>query len=179
MMMGRRRLSPLRPLLARCRRASGTSAPDAYNHAAVEAKWQQRWDDSGLHRASRREGREKKYVLDMFPYPSGEGLHVGHVLGYTATDVMARYWRMQGYDVLHPMGRFCCFGLDVLLREDGYDPSPSSSSSSSSPCADPATPGNTPILSSWLRAPFRVNPFSPPLPSRLGRVRAPRGAARS
>src|SRR5215468_6137275 len=82
----------------------------AYNHLEIEARWQRYWDEHGTFRATRRSGRPKRYVLDMFPYPSGVGLHVGHPEGYTATDIMARAWRMRGYDVLHPMG-WDAFGL--------------------------------------------------------------------
>ena len=84
--------------------------PAKYDHAAIEAKWQQHWEDHNTFVARRREGKEKKYVLDMFPYPSGAGLHVGHPEGYTASDIMSRYWRMRDYDVLHPMG-WDSFGL--------------------------------------------------------------------
>ncbi|MEM9691435.1 MAG: leucine--tRNA ligase [Myxococcota bacterium] len=81
-----------------------------YDHAAVEPRWQAHWEANETFVAERREGREKRYVLDMFPYPSGSGLHVGHPEGYTASDIMARYWRMCGHDVLHPMG-WDAFGL--------------------------------------------------------------------
>jgi leucyl-tRNA synthetase len=81
-----------------------------YRHLEVEAKWQKYWEENALFRAVRRPGHEKRYVLDMFPYPSGSGLHVGHPEGYTATDILARYWRMKGIDVLHPMG-WDAFGL--------------------------------------------------------------------
>jgi leucyl-tRNA synthetase len=82
----------------------------SYDHRAVEAHWQAYWQEHDTFRATRRPGRPKRYVLDMFPYPSGDGLHVGHPEGYTATDIMARYFRMRGYDVLHPMG-WDAFGL--------------------------------------------------------------------
>jgi len=81
-----------------------------YTPAEIEPKWQQRWEQEGAFVARRRPGKPKLYVLDMFPYPSGAGLHVGHPEGYTATDIIARARRMQGYDVLHPMG-WDAFGL--------------------------------------------------------------------
>ena len=81
-----------------------------YNFQEIEKKWQKYWEDNSTFVAKRRKGFSKKYVLDMFPYPSGSGLHVGHPEGYTATDIMARYWRMNDYDVLHPMG-WDSFGL--------------------------------------------------------------------
>ncbi|HSC89989.1 MAG TPA: hypothetical protein VLC09_22110, partial [Polyangiaceae bacterium] len=68
----------------------------AYEHLAVEARWQRYWAENRTFRAVRRPGRSKYYVLDMFPYPSGSGLHVGHPEGYTATDIVARHKRMQG-----------------------------------------------------------------------------------
>ncbi len=80
-----------------------------YNHNDIEKKWQKIWEETKLYRT--KEGGDKKfYILDMFPYPSGEGLHVGHPKGYIATDVYSRLKKMQGYDVLHPMG-FDAFGL--------------------------------------------------------------------
>jgi leucyl-tRNA synthetase len=81
-----------------------------YQPGAIEPKWQSYWAKHATFRAERHAGRRKLYVLDMFPYPSGSGLHVGHPEGYTATDIVSRYWRMRGVDVLHPMG-WDAFGL--------------------------------------------------------------------
>jgi len=76
----------------------------AYEHRTVEPRWQARWREAGLHRTPTDPAKPKFYALDMFPYPSGSGLHVGHCEGYTATDVITRWKRMQGFRVLHPMG---------------------------------------------------------------------------
>jgi leucyl-tRNA synthetase len=81
-----------------------------YDPAAIEPLWQSFWDEHQTFRAERHPGRRKLYLLDMFPYPSGAGLHVGHPEGYTATDIVSRYQRMRGVDVLHPMG-WDAFGL--------------------------------------------------------------------
>jgi len=81
-----------------------------YPFAEVEPKWQRWWEEQGIYRTQERPGVPKFYVLDMFPYPSAAGLHIGHPEGYTATDIIARYKRMRGYNVLHPMG-FDAFGL--------------------------------------------------------------------
>ncbi|RYZ67653.1 MAG: leucine--tRNA ligase, partial [Proteobacteria bacterium] len=86
------------------------AAQDLYDPKTIEPKWQRYWLENHTFRAERRPGREKLYVLDMFPYPSGAGLHVGHPEGYTATDIVARHARMLGKDVLHPMG-WDAFGL--------------------------------------------------------------------
>jgi leucyl-tRNA synthetase len=81
-----------------------------YDPAEIEPQWQRHWESHETFRAERHAGKKKLYVLDMFPYPSGTGLHVGHPEGYTATDIVARYQRMRGMDVLHPMG-WDAFGL--------------------------------------------------------------------
>ena len=81
-----------------------------YPFAEIEPKWQQRWEAEKAFRAVDGDPRPKAYVLDMFPYPSGAGLHVGHPEGYTATDIVARFRRMRGENVLHPMG-WDAFGL--------------------------------------------------------------------
>ena len=74
----------------------------SYDPKKIEKKWQKKWQTSKLYKTPEGGKKPKCYVLDMFPYPSGEGLHAGHVKGYTATDIYARYKRMNGYNVLHP-----------------------------------------------------------------------------
>lgn len=81
-----------------------------YNHREIESRWQERWREEGTYRAEIDAARPKYYVLDMFPYPSGAGLHVGHPLGYIASDIYSRYKRLQGFNVLHPMG-YDAYGL--------------------------------------------------------------------
>ncbi|RPF57672.1 leucine--tRNA ligase [Abyssicoccus albus] len=95
----------------------------AYNHQSVESKWQKYWEINKTFKTNERKNDKKFYALDMFPYPSGAGLHVGHPEGYTATDIISRVKRMQGYDVLHPMG-FDAFGLpaEQYALDTGNDP---------------------------------------------------------
>ena len=81
-----------------------------YNFRDIEKKWQKRWVESGIYRVVEDENKKKFYVLNMFPYPSGAGLHVGHPLGYIASDIYARYKRLKGYNVLNPMG-YDAYGL--------------------------------------------------------------------
>ncbi|MBD5283194.1 MAG: leucine--tRNA ligase [Bacteroides sp.] len=81
-----------------------------YNHKEIEQRWQNYWRDNDVYKVSEDSSRKKFYVLDMFPYPSGAGLHVGHPLGYIASDIYSRYKRQQGFNVLHPMG-YDAYGL--------------------------------------------------------------------
>lgn len=81
-----------------------------YNFREIEKKWQQQWIADGVYRVNENEAKPKYYVLDMFPYPSGAGLHVGHPLGYIASDIYSRFKRLQGFNVLHPMG-YDAYGL--------------------------------------------------------------------
>lgn len=94
-----------------------------YNHNQIEKKWQYYWDENKTFKTNDNLGQKKFYALDMFPYPSGAGLHVGHPEGYTATDIISRYKRMQGYNVLHPMG-WDAFGLpaEQYALDTGNDP---------------------------------------------------------
>src|SRR5262245_36293495 len=89
----------------------------------IEETWRRYWEDNQVYKTDTDPSRPKYYVLDMFPYPSGAGLHVGHPLGYIATDIVARYKRIKGFNVLHPMG-FDAFGLpaEQYAIEHGINP---------------------------------------------------------
>lgn len=95
----------------------------SFNHQQIEKKWQHFWEENKTFKTSEDKGKRKFYALDMFPYPSGAGLHVGHPEGYTATDILSRMKRMQGYNVLHPMG-WDAFGLpaEQYAIDTGNDP---------------------------------------------------------
>lgn len=99
-----------------------------FNHSEIEKKWQAYWQDNEIYKVKTDPSKPKYYVLDMFPYPSGAGLHVGHPLGYIASDIYARHKRMTGHNVLHPMG-FDAFGLpaEEYALQTGVHPAKSTS----------------------------------------------------
>ncbi|MFN5475148.1 MAG: leucine--tRNA ligase [Sphingobacteriales bacterium] len=94
-----------------------------YNFRSIEQKWQKAWSEQGVYKVSNQSAKPKFYVLDMFPYPSGAGLHVGHPLGYIASDIFSRHKRLKGFNVLHPMG-YDSFGLpaEQYAIEHGIPP---------------------------------------------------------
>ena len=95
----------------------------SFNHKTIEHKWQDFWEKDKTFKTLEDSDKETYYALDMFPYPSGQGLHVGHPEGYTATDIISRMKRAQGYNVLHPMG-WDAFGLpaEQYAIDTGNDP---------------------------------------------------------
>ena len=111
-----------------------------YNFREIEKKWQKRWVENKTYQVTEDETKQKYYVLNMFPYPSGAGLHVGHPLGYIASDIYARYKRLQGFNVLNPWDTMltACRQNNMPYRRDSTPQSPPSTIS-------------TAIASSWTR----------------------------
>ena len=95
-----------------------------YNFREIEKKWRQRWVENKTYKVVEDESKKKFYVLNMFPYPSGAGLHVGHPLGYIASDIYARYKRLQGFNVFNPMVtmRMAFLLNNMLSRQDSIRP---------------------------------------------------------
>jgi leucyl-tRNA synthetase len=104
-----------------------------YNPKEIEQKWQKYWEEQGVYRASEDPAKPKRYVLEYFPYPSGAAMHVGHVRNYTIGDSIARFARMRGNNVLHPMG-WDAFGLPAenYAIKTGVSPRPKTSAASNS-----------------------------------------------
>ena len=128
-----------------------------YNFREIEQKWQKRWVENGTYRVVEDKNKKKFYVLNMFPYPSGAGLHVGHPLGYIASDIYARYKRLKGFNVLNPMG-YDAYGLpaEQYAIQTGQHPADclqnSMPSRQVSILRKPLLPTSTAIVSSWIRS---------------------------